>query len=93
VVAEPAMTRWAAKEAIYKALYPLHKPTWKGVEILPKDWSPSLTGATISTKLHVHFTTPQFSSMSDLGRKAPRVHLSISHDEPYVVAMVVVEAA
>lgn len=85
--------RWAAKEALYKSLYPYHKSTWKNVEVLPKDWSPLPTGAVTSTKLHVHFTDPSFSLVNDFGSGVPRIHLSISHDEPFVVAMVVVEAS
>ena len=49
--------RWAIKEAAYKALFPVYKPTWKDLTVskpLPDGGKPSLTfGGSTGVKLHV----------------------------------------
>ena len=69
---------WTAKEALYKALYPV-KLRWKDISVLPGSGDqrpkPSL----------------QVSDAALAGLERPNFHLSISHDADLVVAMVVVE--
>ena len=69
---------WVAKEALYKALYPL-KLRWKDISVLPG------CGSQHPKPLL------QLSDTALAGLGGPNFHLSISHDAGLVVAMVVVE--
>ena len=69
---------WAAKEALYKALYPV-KLSWKDISVLPES----------GTQHRKPFL--QVSDVALGGSERPNFHLSISHDAGLVVAMVVVE--
>jgi len=68
--------RWAAKEAAYKALYPL-RPTWKALTYTTFD---PRTGAKPTLVLH--------PNSEDAGL---RLHVSVSHDGEYILAYVVAE--
>ena len=68
-------TRWAAKEAAYKALYPRFKPTWKELVITK--------GSDVKPVLDYR--------AKETGDCALRFHLSLSHDGDYTVATVLVE--
>lgn len=70
--------RWAVKEAAYKALFGIGKLTWKDMTFTSgKDVTPSLNIYLGKLPLH-HNLGP--------------VHVSVSHDGEYVVAMVVAES-
>ncbi|GHJ85959.1 hypothetical protein NliqN6_2361 [Naganishia liquefaciens] len=83
-------TRWAAKEALYKAAYPTYVLTWKQITLLKDARKPVLS------------ITPRAPTEAErtmrAGRDAPqvdgvheRVHVSLSHDAGVVVAYVVLE--
>lgn len=74
----PLTESWVAKEALYKALYPM-KLRWKDISVLPGS-------GTLHPKPFL-----QASETALAGLKRPKFHLSISHDAGLVVAMVVVE--
>lgn len=67
-----------AKEALYKALYPV-KLRWKDISVLQGS----------GTQHPKPFL--RVSDTALLGLQRPKFHLSISHDAGLVVAMVVVE--
>lgn len=69
---------WAAKEALYKALYPV-KLSWKDISVLPGHGTQHLKPFL------------QVSDAALAGSKRLNFHLSITHDAGLVVAMVVVE--
>jgi len=69
-------SRWASKEALYKAVQPHFSPTWKDISILPL--------SSTCPKPSVVFE----GNLDGVGLKA---HLSISHDGEYLVAGVLVE--
>jgi holo-[acyl-carrier protein] synthase len=68
---------WVAKEALYKAVYPAFKPTWKDVSIVKakEGLKPTLV----------------FEEAGQLGGKRLNAHMSVSHDGEYLVVGVVVE--
>lgn len=74
--------RWGVKEAAYKAMFPVARPTWKdltyhGAKVADNgQWrKPSLT------------YRPPASSIPVIGQ----IHVSVSHDGDYVYASVLVE--
>ncbi|KAI0049600.1 4'-phosphopantetheinyl transferase, partial [Auriscalpium vulgare] len=71
-------TRWAAKEAAYKACFPVIKPTWKEFSIHKHE--PSAKPSLIYHPFHV-------PNAQRMGNK----HVSISHDGEYVIATVLIE--
>lgn len=92
--------RWAAKEALYKAVYPYRKLQWKDVELLPihpeggirDEKKPVLDREQpFSSKLHATFTRSLPLTVNDATLPFLKTHVSISHDGGLVVAMVVVE--
>jgi holo-[acyl-carrier protein] synthase len=70
--------RWAVKEAAYKAVYPALKPTWKEFRLRKVAGRPK-------PDLVYH---PKDNLLS---LKLGRIHTSVSHDQDYVFATVVVE--
>ena len=73
--------RWAAREALLKALgRPIGGIPYRDVEVV--------RGADGPVSLHLHGRAAQ--AAADLG--ASRVHLSLSHERAYAVATVVLEA-
>jgi 4'-phosphopantetheinyl transferase superfamily len=68
-------TRWAVKEAAYKALYPHFRPTWKDL-VITKGTDPK--------------PVLKYQPVDD-GDHALRFFLSISHDGEYTVATVLVD--
>ena len=78
-------SRWTAKEAAYKALYPHVKPTWKDLVVRKLEKKPILE------------FSPSFLSNSSLQHSFDgsldqlKIHLSVSHDGDMMVAYVVVE--
>ncbi|GAA5822307.1 hypothetical protein JCM5353_001566 [Sporobolomyces roseus] len=77
--------RWTAKEAAYKALYPLAKPTWKDLVVKKLDKKPILQ----FSPSFLSASNPQHSLDSALDQLT--THLSVSHDGAMMVAYVVVE--
>lgn len=73
--------RWTAKEAAYKALYPLMRLSWKDLSVTkgPDGLKPHLI---FSEESRAHLTLEY----------PPRLHLSVSHDGDYVISFVVAEA-
>ena len=67
--------RWTAKEAAYKAAYPVYKGTWKDV---------SITKAEGNRPILIH-------NVKKAKVEMPRLHLSVSHDGDYVTSFVVAE--
>src|ERR1700743_1230401 len=90
--------RWAAKEALYKAIYPYHTLCWKDVELLPIR-ADSLRGlpdcdsdmSRLSAKLKAVFTSPLRLTIDESTVAYPKTHVSISHDGGLLVAVAVVE--
>ena len=70
--------RWAVKEAVYKAVYPALKPTWKEFTLRKVTGSPK-------PDLVYH---PKDTLLS---LRLGRIHTSVSHDQDYVFASVVAE--
>ncbi|KAH9457792.1 hypothetical protein Pst134EB_010105 [Puccinia striiformis f. sp. tritici] len=73
--------RWTAKEAAYKALYPLHTPTWKQLSLLKHSKKPCLL---------FHPSDASVDTNSDQLNQHPHISLlvSISHDGPFTIASV-----
>ena len=71
--------RWAIKEAAYKALQPMHRPTWKHLTL--EATSPSNSKRTSKPLLSL-----ESSSLQDV-----TLHSTISHDGDYILAFVVAE--
>ncbi|KAI0921488.1 hypothetical protein AcW1_004553 [Taiwanofungus camphoratus] len=71
--------RWSVKEAAYKALYPLARPTWK-----------ELTFHGLQHGANGRKPTLEFRPTSP-GLAVGTVHVSVSHDGEYVFANVLIE--
>ncbi|KIK65333.1 hypothetical protein GYMLUDRAFT_113704, partial [Collybiopsis luxurians FD-317 M1] len=67
--------RWALKEAAYKALYPIFRPTWKDLSYYPLGALESSSKPTLFYRSHEALT----------------LHCSVSHDGDYVFATVLAE--
>ena len=78
----PSITshRFAVKEAAYKALYPVARPTWKELTFL------SFGSSSPGSKPKLDYTP-----MASLGSKVPKLHVSVSHDGEYIAATVLAE--
>ncbi|GAA5840363.1 hypothetical protein JCM9279_002357 [Rhodotorula babjevae] len=74
--------RWAAKEAAYKALYPTCTPSWKHLAVSKPPGSP---------KPQLAWATDARPSSLDSHLDHLQMHLSVSHDNDHLVAVVVVE--
>jgi hypothetical protein len=74
----PNNCRWAIKEAVYKAVYPVVKPTWHDFTLQRPAGSPK-------PDLVYH---PKDSQLS---LRLGRMHTSVSHDGEYTFATVIVE--
>ncbi|PVF99022.1 hypothetical protein CPB86DRAFT_774562 [Serendipita vermifera] len=83
--------RWAAKEAVYKAMYPYRKLSWKDVELKPLQIKIDDRSSNATPKLEVIFTKSMNVTVNDSTLSFMRSHLSISHDAGLVVAMAVLE--
>lgn len=70
---------WSVKEAAYKAVYPLARPTWK-------DFTFHSLSADGLRKPMLEYHT------RDLAARLWKIHTSVSHDGEYVFATVLVEA-
>lgn len=73
-------TRFAAKEALYKAAFPAATLTWKDVYVAKQGRKPSLMLDT---------TMEQGRRLAEV---CPRLHLSVSHDGDLATAFVVLES-
>ncbi|KAF9534862.1 4'-phosphopantetheinyl transferase [Crepidotus variabilis] len=71
--------RWCVKEASYKALYPLVKPTWKELTYHP---------LSNGQKPWLQFHPNNANNFEKVGQ----VHVSISHDGDYIYSSVLIEA-
>jgi len=71
-------SRWAVKEAVYKALYPVVRPTWHDFTLQKLAGSPK-------PDLVYH------PKDSPLLLRLGRIHTSVSHDGDYTFATVIVE--
>lgn len=80
-------SRFAVKEAAYKALYPTVRPTWKELsfmsygELFPGS-KPQLTYESLNT------TEGELGKIDRL-----RLHVSVSHDGEYIAATVLAESS
>ncbi|THH12630.1 hypothetical protein EW146_g7515 [Bondarzewia mesenterica] len=72
--------RWAVKEAAYKALYPVVKPTWKELTFV-RSGSKSLKPVLQYQPLNIEDAV-----------RIGHLHASVSHDGEYVFATVLAEA-
>ncbi|KAI9466737.1 4'-phosphopantetheinyl transferase [Lactarius psammicola] len=72
------VSRWAVKEAVYKAVYPIVKPTWHDFTLQRPAGSPK-------PDLVYHPKDGQLSL------RLGRMHTSVSHDGDYTFATVIVE--
>lgn len=70
--------RWSVKEAAYKALYPVLKPTWKELTYR------GLQGR-IKPTLKYHPVVPEERE------KVGKIHVSVSHDGDFVFATVLAQ--
>lgn len=84
-------SRWAAKEALYKAAYPTYKLTWKQIS-LSKDAGKPILRVTPPPPSKADIEDPQTRNLPPLGEVHDRIHVSLSHDADLVVAYVVVES-
>ncbi|GAA5820082.1 hypothetical protein JCM11251_005474 [Rhodosporidiobolus azoricus] len=80
-------SRWAAKEAAYKALYPTFRPTWKNLEIRKVDKKPFLSFSP-AFKPQSAEHAPTSTELEDV-----KMHLSMTHDADLLIAYVVAEKA
>ncbi|KAF9055148.1 4'-phosphopantetheinyl transferase [Hymenopellis radicata] len=71
--------RWAVKEAAYKALYPVIKPTWKDLTFIP------FGGDYVGSKPYLRLTADRRGVVGD-------IFASVSHDGEYVMASVIAMA-
>jgi len=71
-------SRWAVKEAAYKALYPI-RPTWKEV-----------TYSSFNAATHAK-PTLVYRPVHDNVTPAHKLHVSVSHDGDYIFAQVIAE--
>jgi holo-[acyl-carrier protein] synthase len=71
-------SRWAVKEAAYKALYPI-RPTWKEV-----------TYSSFNAITHAK-PTLIYHPVRDNVTPAHKLHVSASHDGDYIFAQVIAE--
>lgn len=81
-ISEPLMqcaSRWAVKEAAYKALYPI-RPTWKEITYSPFN-------SAIRAK-----PTLIYRPLRDAVTPANTLHVSVSHDGDYIFAQVIAES-
>lgn len=69
---------WGVKEAAYKALYHVVRPTWKEL---------TYKGLRNGTKPSLEYTP----EILDLNKKVGKIYVSVSHDGEYVFASVLVE--
>lgn len=76
-------SRWAAKEAAYKALYPHYRATWKDLQLIKEGPKPAL--------LFRPTTNADRAARSPSAATLPRLHLSISHDADLLIAYVIAE--
>jgi holo-[acyl-carrier protein] synthase len=74
----PTHRRWAVKEAVYKAVYPALKPTWQDFTLQRLAGSP---------KPDLVYHPKDSLLLLRLGR----IHTSVSHDDGYAFATVIVE--
>ncbi|EGF99144.1 uncharacterized protein MELLADRAFT_68807 [Melampsora larici-populina 98AG31] len=88
--------RWAAKEAAFKALYPTFKPTWKELSVLKDQQIRLAFMANPSNLQHAFFESLSskkpmiiFQPKNAAKIPLPDLHMSLSHDGDYVVAIVV----
>jgi len=72
-------SRWAVKEAAYKALYPI-RPTWKEIT-----YSPFNSATRIKPTL-------LYRPVCDVVTPADKFHVSVSHDGDYIFAQVIAES-
>lgn len=70
--------RWCVKEAAYKAVYPVVKPTWKEL---------TYHGASKDKKPFLEYRPLEAQNVKKIGD----AHVSISHDGEYVYSSVLVE--
>ncbi|KAF9462580.1 4'-phosphopantetheinyl transferase [Collybia nuda] len=73
--------RWALKEAAYKAVYPVVRPTWK--EFTYRGTGPGR----VDPKPSLLYRPRIHADLSKVGL----MHISVSHDGEYVFASVLVE--
>jgi phosphopantetheinyl transferase (holo-ACP synthase) len=93
--------RWAAKEALYKAVYPYHILRWKDIELMPVRDNAGYRVVEnftsdpprLSAKLRATFTSPLRLTIDESTITHLKTHVSISHDGGLIVAMAVVEGA
>jgi phosphopantetheinyl transferase (holo-ACP synthase) len=74
-----SINRWSVKEAVYKAMYPTLRPTWKEI---------TYQGLTASGQKPSIIYHPIVQGNL---RKVGRMHVSVSHDGEYSYASVIVE--
>ncbi|RDB22592.1 Holo-[acyl-carrier-protein] synthase [Hypsizygus marmoreus] len=73
--------RWGIKEAAYKAMYPVVRPTWKELTYRGLGDDPARTKPTLV------YHPADASCCSKVGK----THISVSHDGDYVFTSVIVE--
>ncbi|KAE8250584.1 hypothetical protein A4X13_0g4589 [Tilletia indica] len=86
-------TRWAAKEAAYKAMYPHCQLRWSDIEV-HKSVLQETTNKEQSSgpKPSLRFSKSFDPSPQGALQTLPTLHLSLSHDGDYVLAFVVAES-
>jgi len=75
--------RFSVKEAAYKALYPLVRPTWKDLAFHGLQAGPTSRKPTLELRSTLSFPSPAVGE----------IHASVSHDGDYVFTTVIVEKA
>lgn len=77
------MFSWGIKEAAYKAMYPIVRPTWKELTYHGLGEGPN------GTKPALVYRPTAAAEISKIGR----THISVSHDGEYVFASVTIESS
>ncbi|GAA5919627.1 hypothetical protein JCM1841_001091 [Sporobolomyces salmonicolor] len=80
--------RWTAKEAAYKALYPIYKATWKDLQIWKEEGSKPVLAFSPTASLSSE-EAPDGRLLQD----QLNMHLSISHDADLMIAYVCIVPA
>ncbi|KAL9536934.1 hypothetical protein MBANPS3_012236 [Mucor bainieri] len=87
-------SRWCMKEAVYKALYPVHKLEWKQVSVSKKAGKHSANEEAPCKQTKSEDTAvgkPHLSILNSNLYGVQRTHVSLSHDGEYAIAQVILE--
>lgn len=81
------------KEAVYKALYPIHKLEWKQVSVIKKAGKmiPYLCPCIHISNIQLAAGKPHLYILNSNLYGIQKTHVSLSHDGDYAIAQVILE--